>query len=115
MRKKLIGLLLSVSLLVVAALGITLTGCNDEKVTYSVTVLDPDSAPVENVLVSWMQSGKEKGSATTDENGKAEKELNAGVYEVSLANYGAGLTYTSVSVTQKMNSIRLTLSYQTVT
>ncbi len=115
MRKKLIGIFLSVSLLVVALLGVTLMGCNEnngEKITYSVTVLDPDRAPVNGVLVYWMQGDKEKGSATTDANGKAEKELNAGVYKIELANYDTGLTYTSVSVTDKMSSIRLTLSYR---
>lgn len=116
--KKRLPLILTLAVFLLSTLAFTLIGCNGDnapKVDYSVTVVDTADDPVSGITVSWMQSGTAKGSAVTDENGKAVASLPSGTYTVALSGYADGLAYTEVTVSAAMNSVRLTLSVAKVT
>lgn len=108
MRKRLIGLLTFIALIL--SLAGVLTACGDGGENYSVTVLSPAEEPMAGVTVSWISGSKAEGVAVTNGEGKATASLPLGTYTVSLDGYGEGYTYTSVSVSASMRNVTLTLS-----
>lgn len=122
MKKRFICFLIAAVLLLVASTACAI-GCSPdddpntgtgEKVDYSVTVLDPDGEPVNGVIVTWQQDGESKGSAITDETGKAAIFLPAGTYTVVL-DVDPSLAYTSISVGASLRNPTLELSRAKVT
>lgn len=74
---------------VTSAMPITVT-LNVKRITYTVTVMDKENLPAANVTVNWMSGNKIAGTAATDADGKATKELDYGDYTVTLNNLPAG-------------------------
>lgn len=88
---------------------LTMTGCG-QKAEYSVTVLGEDEiTPVENVTVTWSQSGKKKASAKTDADGLATAEIVAATYEITLSDLPEGMTYTPAEVTSSERELTMVI------
>lgn len=68
----------------------------NEKTTYTVTVLDPTGEPVEGLKVKW---GDVKTVYTTLDSGKATANLPSGSYAVAFENLPAIYKYSPVTVT----------------
>ncbi len=90
---------------VLAACGETEQSEPSSAVTYSVTVLYPDNAPVEGVKVKWDSYSPK----TTDENGRASISLEAGEYQITLSSLPDGYTYTSVTATSADRDVTILL------
>ena len=111
-RKFIVFTLLTVLILVACAA--VFVGCdNADKVEYSVTVLNPDGTPLEDVTVKW-SANKSNGSAVTNMVGKATVSLAPATYAVSLENIPENLTYTSVSVSSEMRNVTIKLASKRV-
>lgn len=109
MKKKIVSLIL-IATLICIAVSVTLIGCDDNKITYSVTLLMPDEVtPVAGVTVSWQKSNGTKGSATTNDDGTASVELASDSYSVVLSGLAENLTYTPTTATADFAEISMVL------
>ena len=114
MKKRIIGLIAAVALLI-GACAFAVIGCgSDEKVTYSVVVLGLDENPVQGVTVNLQSGGKTRGSGVTDAEGEAKISLVAGNYRVTLSGIDAGLTYPQVTLSSATRETTLPLSLSKV-
>lgn len=81
-----------------------------KRVEYSVTVIDKNGTPASGVNVNWMNGTALAGSATTNAQGKASKELNYGEYSVTLSNLPASNIYDGAKTVYGNNpSLQFTL------
>lgn len=92
---------------------ITLTAENEavqENSAYTITVLDPDGEPLENVTVSLSTSSATVClPAKTDAQGKAVCEVEAGVYYVQLSGYPEEYVYDVSTAVTKANGDSVTV------
>lgn len=105
--KRFLTLLLAFSA-AVAALALCACQPADEgdKITYTITVVLEDGSGVPGVNVTWGTAG----SATTDSDGVASKELPKASYPISLSSLPEGYTYDGNTVaTGFVPSVKITL------
>lgn len=74
------------------ARGITIV-LEKSQVNYTATVKKSDSSPAAGVTVTWSANGTVAGTATTDDNGHAEKTLVYGNYTVTISDLPEGSVY----------------------
>lgn len=117
-KTRFLGIVLAAIMLLTASAAL-LIGCdgitNDGvKVTYSVTVLDPDDNPCAGLSVSWNKNGSAAATAVTGADGKASVELAASSYEIIIAA-PAGFTYTPFTVGASLREPTISLERAKVT
>ena len=89
-------------------------GNGGELLEYSVRVLN-NNQPVVGVTVNWSVGTTVKGSAVTGDDGQATAKIAAGTYDVDLAGYADGLTYTRGTATATTRKLTMRLSVAQVT
>ncbi|MCH5156001.1 MAG: redoxin domain-containing protein [Clostridiales bacterium] len=81
------------------------------RVNYTVTVLDKNGANAKNVTVTWATENSVAGTAITDNDGKAECELDYGTYTITVSNLPAGNVFTdNITVTGKNPAAHIELN-----